>query len=298
MTKKKFLAALSTALRRLIPKERDKYLSYYDEAISDLMENGVSESVACQRQGDVKEIADAILQEADRTMLRKRDIIGILLSVLTIIFSAILVFCLLVLPDSGVISLVLADGPTSLFFAGKIEMPIVLLIMGAVLIVSCALYAVIKKHVLGIVIGLTAFVCVGSSVILYMVSDKTNADRQELLTEQELMYGQLENQEEIEQRTETVISLISEGDYDTLSASYAGEEMKPYLNAENMEPAKNMLSEDWGAYQFMGNVYAQALKQNGVRYIVVQVTVTYENVSVVYTINYNEDLMVVGIYMR
>lgn len=298
MTKKKFLTVLSAALRGLAPKERDKYLSYYDEAISDLMENGVSESAACQRQGDVKEIADAILQEADKDMLRKRDIIGILLSALTILFSVLLIVCLLALPDSGIISLIFEDGPTSVFFAGKFEMPVVLLIITAVLIVSCVIYAVIKKYVPGIVIGLAAFVCVGGSVIFYMANHKTDADRQASLTEQELMYGQLENQEEIEQRTEIVIRLISEDDYDTLSASYAAEEMKPYLNDENMEPAKNMLSEDWGAYQFMGNIYAQKLKQNGVCYIVVQVTVTYENVSVVYTINYNEDMMVAGIYMR
>lgn len=298
MTKKRFLAALSDALKRLVSSERDKYLSYYDEAISDLMENGVSESEACQRQGNVREIADIILREADKTMLRKRDTIGNLIYVLTIMFSVISIFCLLVFPDSGAISVIRENKSTSVFFAAKLEVPAVLLIVTAAFIVICVVYAAIRKRLRGVVIGMTALLCVGGSFIFYMAGDKRNADKQETLTEQELLYGQLENQKELEQRTETIVRLISEGDYDTLSEQYAAEEMKPYLNSEDMDLAKNMLAEDWGAYQFMGNVYAQELTQNKIRYIVVQVTVTYENVSVVYTINYDEELMIVGIYMR
>lgn len=298
MTKKRFLAGLSDALKKLIPEERDKYISYYDEAISDLIENGVSEAGACQRQGSINEIAEAILREADKAMLRKRDIMGILLCVFTIVFSLISTFCLLIFSDSGAISLIWEDTSTSIFFAGKSQVPAVLLIVTAVLTVVCALYAVIKRHKAGIIIGIAALLCFGGSFIFHTLRDKRREDEQRALAEQDGTYVLLENQEEVEQRTGIIVSLVSDGDYDTFSERYAAEELKPYLNAEDMDLAKSILAEDWGNYQFMGNVYAQEVTQNGVRYIVAQVTVTYENVSVVYTINYDENLAAVGIYMR
>lgn len=46
MTKTKFIRQLSKALRRLKPEERSRYLAYYEEAISDLMENITYENVS------------------------------------------------------------------------------------------------------------------------------------------------------------------------------------------------------------------------------------------------------------
>ena len=40
------------------------------------------------------------------------------------------------------------------------------------------------------------------------------------------------------------------------------------------------------------------IRQNGQRYVVVQVAVTYENVNVTYTITFDENMKLAGLYMK
>ena len=78
----------------------------------------------------------------------------------------------------------------------------------------------------------------------------------------------------------------------------ATEEMKPMLTAESMESAKATVSDDWGAFEAYGTVYAVQIKQQGKRYAVGQMTVGYENVSVTYTLTFEEDMKLAGLYIR
>ena len=50
--------------------------------------------------------------------------------------------------------------------------------------------------------------------------------------------------------------------------------------------------------QSIVKVYMQGLKQKGKVMVVTQVDAVYENVSVVYTISFDEDLRLGGLYMR
>ena len=49
MSKQEFLKKLKHELRKLKKEERNKYIEYYDEIISDIVERGVSEEEAIAR---------------------------------------------------------------------------------------------------------------------------------------------------------------------------------------------------------------------------------------------------------
>ena len=63
MKKEQFIKNLRYSLRKLKKDEREKYLAYYEEIISDMIENGVSEEEAVAHQGGTKEVAEEILRE-------------------------------------------------------------------------------------------------------------------------------------------------------------------------------------------------------------------------------------------
>ena len=101
---------------------------------------------------------------------------------------------------------------------------------------------------------------------------------------------------QVEQAVKDTIELLDNKDYDALQAN-ATEEMRPYLTENQMESAKAQLSKDWGKRQFIGKIYMAELSQKN-HYAVGEVTVTYENVSVVYQLSYNTDMKLAGLYMR
>ena len=63
MNKSEFLQALGKRLAQLPESERKQRLAYYDELISDMMEDGMSETEAVGKLGDVDAIAAQILRE-------------------------------------------------------------------------------------------------------------------------------------------------------------------------------------------------------------------------------------------
>ena len=63
MTKQEFLSELERALGKLPHAEVEQALAFYDEAISDRMEDGLSEAEAVADLGPVDEIAAQIAAE-------------------------------------------------------------------------------------------------------------------------------------------------------------------------------------------------------------------------------------------
>lgn len=120
LNKNEFLRILKRKLRKLKPSEADRYVSYYNEMLSDMMENGMSEDAAIQKIGTPEAIAEAILKDAAKDEFRKKDIVGrclivasTVLLILTLLFSWKSHFPYSVSLIGG------ADGPTSIFIAGK-----------------------------------------------------------------------------------------------------------------------------------------------------------------------------------
>lgn len=297
MEKKAFLRRLKNALRKLKPDERERYISYYDEIISDLMENGVEESAACEQQGVIEEIAANIYEDAKEEMFKKRDLPGLILQIISIVLAVVSVFCLLKIPKTGAFSVVDGDGPTTVFVAGRIREPIALYIVTAVVIVVHLLYSCIRKRKTGIIVGTIVLAVFAGAWLIHGMDDrKQNTDNAQNTGDN--IDGDISNADILEERTKEIVRLVENRDYNTLSDTYAAEEMKEYLTDEYMDSARSAISEDWGEYQFMGTIYTQEIRENGVDYTVAQVVVTYDNVSVTYTITYDSELMLAGLFMK
>lgn len=105
------------------------------------------------------------------------------------------------------------------------------------------------------------------------------------------------SQSVVEEKAKDVIDLLNQNDYDTLQGM-SEDRMKTVLTQETMDKAKTMVNNDWGSMQGIGTVYTAEFKQSGKLYAIAQVGVTYENVDVIYTISFDEDMELAGVFMR
>ena len=297
MEKKIFLRRLKKALRRLKPDEREGYISYYDEIISDLMENGVEESAACEQQGVIEEIAANIYEDAKEEMFKKKDLPGIILQILSIVLAVVSIICMFKIPKTGAFSVVDGDGPTAVFVAGRIKEPVVLYIVTAVVILIHLLYSWIRKRKTGIIVGIIVLAVFAGVWLIHGMGDGEQ-NTENIQNTGDDIDDEASDADILEERTKEIICLIENRDYNTLADTYATEEMKQYLTDEYMDSARNAISEDWGEYQFMGTIYIQEIRENGVDYTVAQAVATYENVSVTYTITYDSELRLAGLFMK
>ena len=101
----------------------------------------------------------------------------------------------------------------------------------------------------------------------------------------------------VEQKLVEVINFLDEDDYESLQA-VSTDQMVKVLTKDYMSAAKQQLSEDFGGRTSVGTIYMQEIRQRGQCVAVCQVSVTYENVSVVYTISFDKDMKLAGLYMR
>ena len=61
MNKQEYLEKLRAALAQMPPEERERQIAYYDELISDMCEDGLSETEATARLGEPKDVAAELL---------------------------------------------------------------------------------------------------------------------------------------------------------------------------------------------------------------------------------------------
>jgi hypothetical protein len=106
------------------------------------------------------------------------------------------------------------------------------------------------------------------------------------------------NKEDVEKQAQTVIDLLNNKEYETLQKEYSDDTMKKYLTQETMEEVKEDLKSNWGEFISYSKAYITELTQVGKRYVVVQLNATYENVSVTYTITFDEKMKLAGLYMK
>ena len=99
------------------------------------------------------------------------------------------------------------------------------------------------------------------------------------------------SQERIAAEVEKVIELLDQNDY-TAIQMLAADKLRNIMNEQVIGPAKD------GERQAVGTVYSGGVKQKGNLIIVTQTDVIYENVSVVYTISFDEDMKLSGLYIR
>lgn len=104
-------------------------------------------------------------------------------------------------------------------------------------------------------------------------------------------------EEAVDAQVETVVTLLNGNDFEALRGMAVGE-MQNVLTQEVIDQARDSISDDWGEMLMVGSTYMQGIKQKGRVFIITQTDVMYENVSVTYTITFDEDLKLAGVYMR
>lgn len=101
----------------------------------------------------------------------------------------------------------------------------------------------------------------------------------------------------VREQAEEIVRLLNADDYPALQ-QLSTENMKAVLTKEKMEQAKKNFAADWGAFQSFGNCYVAEVEQQGERFAVVQMGASYENTSVTYTISFDEEMALAGLYMK
>lgn len=142
-----------------------------------------------------------------------------------------------------------------------------------------------KRRRIGMTIGQIVAALVFLSVLAWWMIPKPAALGDDL------------SQEAVTASVEKVVVMLNQNDFDGLQ-ELAVDELKSKLTQETMDEVRKGISEDWGEMQSIGKVYMQGVKQKGKVIVVTQVDAVYENVSVVYTISFDEDLRLGGLYMR
>ncbi|MDO4168979.1 MAG: DUF3887 domain-containing protein [Lachnospiraceae bacterium] len=105
------------------------------------------------------------------------------------------------------------------------------------------------------------------------------------------------DKEKVQEKAELVVQLLDEEDYDSLKKE-SSEKMQSMLSKSFIDKAKSNFGTDWGAFQRFGNIYLVEVNQFGKRNAVVQVNASYENASVTYTITFDKNMKLSGLWMK
>lgn len=105
------------------------------------------------------------------------------------------------------------------------------------------------------------------------------------------------SQEKVGAEVENIVELLDQGDY-TAIQMVSIDKLRNMMNEQTIGAVRDKICEDWGERQSIGKVYMAGVIQKGKLLIVTQVDVIYENISVVYTISFDEDMKLAGLYMR
>lgn len=104
-------------------------------------------------------------------------------------------------------------------------------------------------------------------------------------------------EDRVKAEAEEIIRLYSDNDFEAVTARM-NDDMRQVLNAATLQYTKSQMKEEFGELLAFGNMYASEAKQNGKSYAMVQVSVSYSNMSVTYTITFDADMKLAGFYIK
>lgn len=102
---------------------------------------------------------------------------------------------------------------------------------------------------------------------------------------------------QVEAAMKETVTLLDEGASDALQEN-AIPQMQQFLDKAGIQKIKATMSEDWGERQQFGAVYMTEIAQGNQHLAVGEITVTYENISVIYRLTYDKDMKLAGLYVR
>lgn len=104
-------------------------------------------------------------------------------------------------------------------------------------------------------------------------------------------------EDKVADQAELVVEYFDADDYEALKA-ISDDNMKTFFDTQDLKSDKALIAENWGEQESIGNVYMLEMTQRGRKSAVVQMHVQYENVTVMYTIFFNRDMELEGLWMQ
>lgn len=105
------------------------------------------------------------------------------------------------------------------------------------------------------------------------------------------------HEEEVIAKAEAMIQLVNAEDYKALQDN-AEEKIRSAITKETFQQAKEMIASDLGEFLAFGNSYLVEIRQMGKRSAVIQINTSYEKASITYTLSFDEDMRLSGLYMK
>ena len=103
--------------------------------------------------------------------------------------------------------------------------------------------------------------------------------------------------QEVQQQTEYIISLLNEEDYTSFNECTTGD-MSTTLTPAAITQAKAKVSDDFGNFVSFGEITMDEMSQHGEVFAFAQQEVKYENVTATYSLTFDENMKLVGLYIR
>jgi len=145
-----------------------------------------------------------------------------------------------------------------------------------------------KKNIIILIIVILVAVMVGLSLVASWILPKNKP----------LEESTIFSTEEVEVKCMAVIFALNEEDYESLQNEYADATMKSFLTKEQMDSAKSSLDVDWNASVSFGEATMTEITQMGKTYAVAQLPVEYGEKTVTYTLTFDTNYKLAGLYMK
>lgn len=105
------------------------------------------------------------------------------------------------------------------------------------------------------------------------------------------------SEEAVTEQAKEVITYLDADDYEAMRALMQ-EHAAELITDEVLTEAKQYIAEDFGAFVAWGNAYVAEVTEQGQHAAVIEIGASYEKISVTYTLFFDEEMQLTGIYMR
>lgn len=105
------------------------------------------------------------------------------------------------------------------------------------------------------------------------------------------------SEEAVIEKAKQVVSYLDEEDYEALQRMMQ-EQAAEVLTKEVLDEAKQYIAGDFGAFVAWGNAYVAEVTERGRHAAMVEISASYEKISVTYTLIFDEEMQLTGLYMR
>ena len=108
------------------------------------------------------------------------------------------------------------------------------------------------------------------------------------------------NSEDLTRQTEQVIDYLDADDYEGMS-DMSNEDMQSALTKDqlgNWKESKDKIGSNWGKRKALTTSYMEEVTSKNKIYAIIEVDASYENVNVKYTITFDQNNKLAGLYME